>query len=304
VRALGLLLLLALLAGCVQTVAPAARVEEHAFLASDMTLAAAPEATEHAVPAGSFFAAWAQGQDYPTWREAPTGAGRLVENASLHLRVRATGPVARTFRFPDILAYGGSGEAWMGLGNATTPPVLTPGTTYVFDVDLALPKGGLWVPADQTLGVKVVPVMHQNDAADVDIIMGGDDPSALRWRASPAVASVATTLDGHVTGDVEGSAYAGAATPPTAQKLATLRVPPDGTLLAWMNVTDAQGIPDVDLGVVAPDGSTLAYSGTPTGREMVRLGPANLHGVASDLALQVTDYGSARATYTLEWRAG
>lgn len=309
-RAGFLLLTIVTLAGCV--VAPPLPAQQKdgaarsAFFASDMTLTPVVEPTEHAARAGSFFAAWAQGADHPTWRAPISRQSVLVENMTAHVRLRVTGPVARTNYFPDLLVYAGSGDAFMGLGTTAAPTVLTPGTIYVFDVAITPPTGGLWVPAGEPLGVKVVPVMHQNDAADVEILTGGGaDASMLRWTQRPASEAVATTLGGKDAGDVEGSAYAGAGTPPTAKHTTLVKLDAllPRILLAWMNTTDHQGIPDLDFGVLAPNGTQIAYAGTPTPKEALRLGPENLVGPGT-YALVVTDYGSAKASFTVEWRAG
>jgi hypothetical protein len=293
-----------LASGCLAPASPAAASPRLAFLDADMTLSAAPPLQASVVHAGSFFAAWAQGKDDPTWREAPQPHGRVVDALSLHLRVQVTGPVAKTFRFPDLLAYGGSGDAWMALGNASAPPVLAPGQVYVFDLDLTPPTGGLWIPSGQPLGVKVVPVMHQNDAADVEIVLGGSDPTALRWSERAAPDAIPATLRGADDGTVEGSAYAGAATPPTASHRTVVALDrPPSTLAAWLNTTQHAGIPDLDLAVVAPDGRQIAYSGTPLPDEALLLGPSNLVGPGR-YGLDVIDYGSAAASFTVEWRAG
>src|SRR5438552_431402 len=108
---------------------------------------------------------------------------------------------------------------------------------------------------------------------------------------------------GHAEGDVTGSAYAGDAAPPTVRFAAPVHLnATPRALLAWMNATDHEGIPDVDLELRAPNGTVLAFSGTPTPREMIRLGPENLANVtAGDLSIAAISYGSARAHVTIEW---
>src|SRR5207248_1795336 len=86
---------LILLAGCLSGLEAPARPEalasREAFLASDMTLAPAAEATQHAVREGSFFASWAAGTDYPTWLAPPQARSVAVENVTLHVFLRASG---------------------------------------------------------------------------------------------------------------------------------------------------------------------------------------------------------------------
>lgn len=308
-RPVALAPLLLLLAGCVAPVnAPGSAGEagaRAAFLAPDMTLANASAPTETAVRVGSFFTSWADGVDYPTWRAPAARVGLVVDDITAHVRLRVTAPVAKTFRFPDVLVYGGSGDAWMALGNASTPPVLAPGQDYAFDIKLAAPAGGLWLPAGESFGLKVVVVMHQNDAADVQVMLGGPDPSGARWtERSGAATFPSDATEGKDAGDVAGSAYAGAATPESARHRTPVAMhSPARGLVAWMNTTDHDGVPDLDLSFAGRDGKDIAYAGTPTPREMLRLGPANL-AATGPYALVVTSYGSAKASFTLEWRAG
>jgi hypothetical protein len=294
-----------LLAGCFGPSGPPAEDGPHqAFLTSAHELRDAPESETRAVAAGSFFQAWEEGRDYPTFLAPASDRGALVTNLSLHLYARVTGPVAKTFRFPDILAYGGGGGAWMALGNASTDPLLVPNVLYEFRFELAAPPGGLWVPAGERLGVKVVPVMHQNDAANVEILVGGATASALDWTQVAYDAAPATLASGKNSGDVAGSAYADAAAPPTVRHRTAVETRAAApVLLAWMNTTDHEGIPDLDLSIVGPSGTELASSGTPTPKEMLRLAPMNLEG-AGAYTLVVTSYGSARASFTVEWLVG
>lgn len=300
-----LLLAALLLAGCLDQLAapadegPAAR---EAYFTSGMELNATNEAETTGVRAGSFFQAWAEGVDYPTWRAPAETRDVLVENVTVTLRIRATGPVLETARFPDVMIYGGSGEAWMGFGNATTPPVLAPGTVYSFDVPVAPPAGGLFVPAGERFGLKVVPVMHQNDVADVEILVGGEQGSRAAWTTRPLdLPRAANATTGADSGELRGSNYAGPAAPDTVRHRVAVQVNDTPVqLLAWMNTTEHQGIPDIDLSIVGPEGDELAFSGTPTPREMLRLAAPNLQG-PGNYTLVATSYGSARAVVSIEW---
>ena len=304
---LGAAVVALVLSGCVVQLqaapAPAVPVERQAFLTSDMTLSSAPEATQHAVREGSFFATWAAGADHPTWLAAPQPSSVLVENVTVHVFLRATGPVARTFRFPDVLPYAGSGGAWMAVGNATTPTVLVPGTTYEFNMTLAGPAGGMWIPTGERLGAKIAVVMHQNDITDVELLLGGATPSGLYWTEKAGADAPTTFERGRAEGDVLGSAYAGSAAPDSVRFAAPVHAnATPRALLAWMNATDHQGIPDVDLELRGPNGTVLAFSGTPTPREMIRLGAEDLAAAgAGDYSVAAISYGSARAHVTLEW---
>ena len=296
------------MSGCLADLAAPPSIDvptaRQAFLASDMTLAPSVEPTQHAVKEGSFFASWTAGADYPTWLARPPQARSvLVENVTLHVFLRASGPVARTFRFPDVLPYAGSGGAWMAVGNAQTPPILVPGTVYEFNVSIPGPAGGLWVPQGARLGTKIAIVMHQNDIADVELLVGGATASALSWNERGASDAPAAYERGRAEGDVTGSAYAGDAAPPTVRFAAPIHLnATPRAFLAWMNATQTDGIPDVDLELRAPNGTVLAFSGTPTPREMIRLGPENLANVtAGDLSIAAISYGSARAHVTIEW---
>lgn len=283
---------------------PVLPVARAAFFTADMGLAEDAPADVAAVPAGSFFQAWAAGDDYPTWRAAPAPRDVTVDNASVEVVLRVTGPVARTFRFPDVMVYAGSGDAWMTINTTATPPVLLPGEEYRYTLPLPSPAGGLWVPAGESFGLKVVPVMHQNEQADVEVLVG-PDKSRASWRETPVDAPVVQAwASGSDAGEVVGSEYAGAAAPPTARHRTVVEA--NGTapvLLAWLNTTQNQGVPDLDLELISPSGASLVFAGTPTPRESIRLAPFNLEGPGA-YTLVTHNYGSARAAFTVEWRVG
>lgn len=310
-RSLALVALL--LAGCVDPAADDAPPGTDAmlppvdeglrFLTADMALSRDAPA-DGAVRAGSFFRAWAEGADYVTWESAPFDADRAVTELSVHLALRATGPVATSGRFPDVMVYGGSGGSWIAFASQqSVAPVLVPGTVYAVDLALAVPEGGLVVPRGEKLGLKVVPVMHQNEAADIEVLVGPEGSTAT-WTAA-AVALPALDLAGEsYDGEVAGSAYAGDAAPPSTRHRAVATVPATkSALLVWMNTTGNEGIPDIDLSIVGPDGVEVASSGTPTPREFVRLMAPNLR-EAGEYTIVVASYGSARASFHVDWLAG
>lgn len=313
-KALPPLVVLVLLAGCI-TGGPAAPggderdganasdATREAWLTSGMGFAPQPETERAAVRAGNFYAAWATGDDYPTWESEPFAGPRRVTALHVEILVDVSGPVVQSPRFPDLMVYGGAGGAWMGFNSTQEITALVPGQTFRWSADLALPEGGLWLPTGETLGIKIVPVMLQNDAGDVLILVGQEDGSRVTWTETSGI-DVPTTQGEGAQGEVTGSAYAGAAAPSSTSHVTTLAL--DGqprALLVWMNTTAAQGVPDIDMSVRGPDGKDITSAGTPTPREFIRLGPDNLQG-AGDYALVVTSYGSARATFTLEWRTG
>ena len=312
VRPLVALLALALLAGCVAPPDPGTgtpgqgetTMDVHrAWLTSDMTFAAQPEEERKAVRVGSFYADWAQGTDYPTWEGAPVEAATRVLNLSVELLVDASGPVVQSPRFPDIMVYGGAGGAWMGFNSTDELTVLVPGQVFRWKADLVLPGGGLWLPKGERLGLKVVPVMLQNDQADVLVLVGQEDGSKVWWTTAPSV-DVPTVKGEGAQGEVAGSAYAGAAAPSTTSHVTKVKLEGEPrAFLVWMNTTGAQGVPDIDLAVRGPDGKVVTSAGTPTPREFIRLGPDNLRG-PGEYEVVVTSYGSARATFTLDWATG
>ena len=310
-RALALTLILAL-AGCVtpgtstpdgegeQAELPASQT---GFLHSAMTLAPAAEATQAAVRTGSFFESWAAGEDYPTWYADPLGQHALVTSIQVTLFVQVTGPVVESGRFPDIMVYAGAGDAWMGYGERRDLSAFQPGQVYELDVEVAVPEGGLWLAPDVGLGLKVAPVMlQQTDHADVEILLGGDTASVGTWTLQPhAVPDGLGIETGAADGEVVGTIYAGPVAPPTTSARTQVALPEGAAyVLAWMNTTDHVGIPDIDLGIEAPDGTALATSGTPTPREALRLAAPNLRG-PGEYQLVVTTAGSPRATFHLEW---
>lgn len=292
------------LAGCLSPIATppeSASGPREAWFAPGNLLEAAPPGGAASVRSGSFFEAWQAGDDYPTWQTPAQDSDIIIDNVTVSLVVRVTGPVVRTFRFPDFMAYAGSGEAWMAIGTIQTDPALAPGQTYHYDISVAPPAGGLFVPRGEPFGIKVVPVMHQNDAFDVEILMGGESASKVNWTQIAAPVTTGAYTRGGGAGEVSGSAYMGAATPASANYRLPIEVnATPAMMLGWMNTTNHDGIPDLDFSVIGPDGTVLAFSGTPTPQEMVRLGPANLQ-ASGTYTLVATSYGSARAAMTIEW---
>lgn len=305
-------MLLLLMAGCASPLAPGPAAEMGApgsrisFFHSAMTLTADPEANASVVRTGGFYEAWAAGDDYPTWVADPIGRDVHVTGATVTLFLQTTGPVAENRRFPDIMVYGGSGEAWMGFGSRTDFIAFQPGQVYEVEVELSMPAGGLWLPPDEGFGLKVVPVMLQQDeSADIEILVGGKDTaSRVAWTFEELDVPPANPTRGDATGEVTGTIYAGPAAPPTTSHRTPLALGEDVEwVVAWMNTTDNVGIPDIDLSIVAPNGTAIATSGTPTPQEAIRVSRENLAG-AGDYGLVVTTAGSPRAAFRLEWAVG
>ena len=275
------------------------------FLHSAMTLSDAPEANASAVRTGAFFQRWAAGDDYPTWVADAFGEDVLVAAATVKLFVQVTGPVVESARFPDIMVYAGSGDAWMGYGERRDLSAFEPGRIYELDVEIALPEGGLWLPASEGFGLKVVPVMLQQDErADVEILLGEERASQVSWTVEPLALPASRPVFGSEVGEVVGTIYAGPAAPSTTSASVRVEVPPGAAyLVAWMNTTESVGVPDIDLGVVGPGGEAIATSGTPTPREAIRIAGPNMAG-SGDYVLVVTTAGSPRASFRLEWIVG
>lgn len=296
------LVLVILLAGCASPAALPAQGPHHAFLDGQGRLVAdAPDAGS--VRAGSFFASWASGTDYPTWRTEPFAADALVTNLTVEAVFRATAPVTTSARFPDLMAYGGSGDAWDAFNSTAVAPALQPGETHRVTIRMVPPTGGLWVPAGERLGVKLVPVMTQGQPNDIEFLVGANG-STLQWDESPAGFSTRpAAAPTQANGEATGSAYAGAAAPATTFQRFPVPLHHPAYLVAWMNVSAAQGVPDVDLFLEDAQGKQIAGSGTPTPREMLRLAPDNLP-AEGDVTLVVASYGSAHATFTLTWVVG
>jgi hypothetical protein len=160
------------------------------------------------------------------------------------------------------------------------------------------------VPAGEKIGFKVVPVMHQNDASDIEILVGGNAGSRANWTEAPIALDLLTLTGDRYEGELAGSAYAGDAAPATTRHRALIKTEVAPTvMLVWMNTTDHTGVPDIDLTLVGPDGVEIASSGTPTPREFIRVAGPNLRG-PGDYTIVVASYGSARATFSVEWQAG
>lgn len=306
-----LALLLLATAGCASPFEPeapdAARLatERISYFHSAMTLAEAPEPNASAVRTGGFYESWAAGTDYPTWVGDPLGRDVVVTGANVTLFLQVTGPVVESRRFPDIMVYGGAGDAWMGFGSVTDVTSFQPGEVYEIDVELAMPLGGLWLAPGIGFGLKVVPVMLQQDErADVEILVGGNDTaSRVAWTLAQIDVPASTPERGEATGELIGTIYTPVQAPTTSQRTPLPVEEGSAYVLAWMNTTENVGIPDVDLSIFAPNGDTIASSGTPTPREAIRIAGPNLRG-GGEYGLVVTTAGSPRAEYKLEWLVG
>lgn len=310
-RRLLALALLAFSAGCLSwgddDAWPSAEVigPRTSFLHSAMTLAPEAETNGSVVRTGAFFQAWAAGDDYPTWVADPMRIDALVTAATVTLFVQVTGPVVESVRFPDIMVYGGSGDAWMGYGERRDLNALQPDQIYEIEVEIGFPEGGMWIPAAEGFGLKVVPVMLQQDErADVLILLGGERASSVAWTVEPLDVPASRPVRGSAEGEVVGTIYAGPAAPPTTSAGTPLEVSEGAAYIAaWMNTTGNVGVPDIDLTIVGPRGEAIASSGTPTPREAIRIAGPNLQG-GGDYQLVVTTAGSPRATFKLEWIVG
>lgn len=302
-------LAMVVMAGCLSPVAPGGETtapwasERDVYLRSTMTLADAPEDEARSVAMRPFFQAWAAGDDYPTWLLDPTGRDALVTSLHVTLFLRVTGPVLTSARFPDVMVYAGSDDAWMGYGELRAMSAFTPGEVYEIGFEIALPRGGLWLAPDGRLGLKVVPVMTQQEQANVEVLLGPETPSGARLRIEPLEVARGSEVSGDGGGQVVGTMYAQQAAPPTTRHATPIDLPPGASyLVAWMNTTESVGVPDLDLSLVDADGKDVAGSGTPTPREAIRVPAAALAG--EDASLVVTTAGAPRATFRLEWRIG
>jgi hypothetical protein len=303
--------LMMLLAGCITPFSAPLSASETpetrtSYFHSAMTLAASPEDNMSVVRTGGFYESWAAGDDYPTWVADPMGHDVRITTATVTLYLQVSGPVVESERFPDIMVYGGSGEAWMGFGSRTDLLAFQPDQVYKVEVELTMPVGGLWLPPAEGFGLKIVPVMlQQDDRADIEILLGGNDTaSQVAWTFEELELPEATPERGETTGDVTGTIYVGPAAPPTTSQRTPLPLGDDTAwVVAWMNTTENVGIPDIDLSIVSPNGTTLATSGTPTPQEAIRVSQENLAG-AGEYGLVVTTAGSPRASFKIEWFVG
>jgi hypothetical protein len=107
------------------------------FLSALMTLDGSPGDETMAVRAAPFFQAWKAGEDYPTWVADPLHSDITITTLNVTLYLRADGPVVQSARFPDIMVYAGSGDAWMGYGERRDVDALVPGQTYRIEIPIA-----------------------------------------------------------------------------------------------------------------------------------------------------------------------
>lgn len=322
--ALFVLATLALLAGClsigdetdVESQSDTAEVDEEGanrtlYLHGEDELAAREPAGEpETVAFGSFYTAWAQGEQQPTWAGQGLEETLLVEAVELTFFYTAESVVATTGPqgegFPEFVVYLGTEQAPMAWASVEGPDVVQQGEHVEATAELSLPEGGLVLPAGAEPIVKLAPVQGQGslDGTRIEFLVNGTDtPSRAELTARPlelAEADERSLVD--ETGTLAGSAYAlGADETTTAD---AYEVPVDEAttgLDARLERVQGAGIADIDLELLDSEGEVVARSVTPEATEGLALREPNVAAIGEGpWTLRVVNYGNAVVEYRLE----
>lgn len=320
-RARGLLLALLLttagLAGCLgsqQTADPAdgrpaadptgGSLASELYLTGAMALTPTPPTSDEpeAVPVGSFYTAWAQGDEQPTWTaKGPVEAPVRITEAALSFHYTAETAVVTTGPqdqgFPEFVVYLGTEAAPMAWASVAGPDIVQEGEIVEAEAPLTLPEGGLVLPAGAMPVVKIAPVQAQQEqGARLEVLVNATStPSRVELTTEP-IELVETTeqpvLDEE--GQLAGSAYALGQTEGASSMSFPVEVPATAVgLTASLERTTGVGIADIDLEVQAPDGTIIAQSVTPEDDEGLALYAPNLAvGGPGTWTLVVTNYGN------------
>ncbi len=258
------------------------------------------------VPVASFPRTWGKDDGLPTFLTPPLDTDLLVYGANVTLYAEPRALAASTLRFVEWIAYLGPPGHANAAGVIGAEDVHRAGEVREILIRVEAPAGGLALRAGDQLSLIVFPVQSQDDAADattLDLLMNASSTDARvvletgSWASTP----VTRAESGWWTGRLVGSAYAGEG---LARGTHPFTIPP-GTAELSVGLTVEDGAPfaDLDLAVIAPDG-TVFSSGTPYRVEGVRLLAPNLAGVGiGEWQVRVAAYGAVVSTYHVAYSA-
>lgn len=261
------------------------------------------------VAAGSFYTAWAQAEEQPTWEGRALQTGLHVSSVELSFYYTSesatvtTGPEDQGF--PEFVVYFGTEKAPMAWASVDGPDVVTDSQIVHAEAELSLPEGGIVLPAGVKPVVKLAPVQGQGSQENtrlVFLVNSTATPSSATIDAQEI--SVDEGEDQRVidtTGTLAGSAYALGAEETTTADVHELEVTSEHVgLLAELQRLEGAGIADIDLELLDPDGQVVARSVTPEADEGLALYQPNVDAIGEGTwTLRVVNYGNAAVTYEL-----
>jgi hypothetical protein len=287
-----------------------ARAPQTLYLHGEDELAAREPAGEpDRAPFGSFYTAWANGDEQPTWTSEALDQGLHVTEVELaffytaETAVATTGPQEQGF--PEFVVYLGTAEAPMAWASVEGPDVVREGEVVELTAELNMPAGGIVLPAGSEPIVKLSPVQGQGSAEGTRIVFlanGTDTPARAELEAEPIAldgAGVETVVE--QVGTLAGSAYALGADEQTTADSYEIEVPEATSgLAAQLERVDGAGIADIDLELLDGDGEVVARSVTPEAQEGLALREPNVDAIGEGpWTLRVVNYGNAAVEYAL-----
>ncbi len=313
---------LLLAAGCLATEEPNSRspgsqsaterfeLPETLYLDADTRLRGDAPTDQEAegVPVGSFYTAWAEGAEQPTWTGPALSSPARVTNATLTFYYTAETTVATTGPqdqgFPEFVVYLGTEQAPMGWASLQGPDVVQQGDQVEITGELSLPAGGLVYRTGDAPVVKIAPVQAQGDEGSRLIILvdGAEAPSRVDMDVEPV------TLPGWTPGTpiqhdgtLAGSAYAtGPQEGTTAASFPVDLRPGHAGIIVDLERATGAGIADIDLELIGPDGVVVARSVTPEDDEGLALFAPNVEAIGHGTwTLRVVNYGNVAVQFEL-----
>lgn len=264
---------------------------------------------------GDFYSRWAVGSGFPQWTSAPLDRAIVVDGpVVLDFWVTAESATTSTPGiFPDFVVYFGTTDSVLSVVSPTNLKpvvadfsVITADDAVLVHAEFAVPPGGITVPAGAGLRVVTAPVMMESDAADLEVLYGSADfPSGVAFSYHNSSELVSTWTDRHEhSGDhvlAAGTFLHGVEVEDTNIYVETVEITQSHrALLVDLDFTGSTPFPDMDLYVLAPDGSEVALSVTPGADEAVHLYSANLAAVGPGTwSIKVINYVTVQAAFTL-----
>lgn len=280
------------------------------FLTQGMTLTRqAPEGDEpNRIPMGNFYANWTMGSEQPTWTGPTTRTAYRI--TSVHLTfwytsnqaTATTGPQDQGF--PEFVVYFGTERAPMAWASLEGPDLVRSEDVVKASGKLALPAGGLVLPAGVRPIVKIAPVQAQGDRAGELVLLVNSTETASRamLEGEPISLPPSTASEAfNTTGVLAGSAYVTGPQEGATSANHTVEVPAGSLgLTARLTRVQGAGVADIDLELIGPDGEVKARSVTPEDDEGLALYAPNVDAIGTGTwTLRVVNYGNAAVQYRL-----
>lgn len=262
------------------------------------------------VASSDFWVRYETGRPQPTFRSEAQNESFLVENATVRFWFTTDAVVPNTGTFAEWDAWFGTNVSIGAVVAMDGPDVVQRGQIYHLEAEIGLPPGGLVVESGEELALLLRPVMLQNDANDLYLLVDSmDTPSALELTVrarDPAFASDdLVPITSTFSGTLPAPAYVEASLDREPSSLTTGRhsfnVPASAAKVeVALTGSVLLGGKDLDLLVFDGNGTQAAQSVTPYANEHARLHGENLAKLEPGTWFaQVNNWLGAGATYTM-----